>query len=253
LNSTVPLLEVRALEKSFGGVHAVRSVDLDVEEGEILGLIGPNGAGKTTFFGLISGFIAPDAGAVRFDGQLIVGLRPDQLCRRGLVRTFQIVKPFGQLSVLQNVMVGALNRTASGAEARARALEVIELVGLRSVWSRPAAMLTLANRKRLEVARALAAGPRLLLLDEVLAGLNPTEVAEAVRMIRRINADGVTIVMIEHVMSAIMSLSQRVAVLNYGEKIAEGVPQTVAHDPRVLDAYLGNEFSSEILNGETDR
>jgi branched-chain amino acid transport system ATP-binding protein len=237
-----PLLEVTAISKRFGGLVAVRDLSLEVARGEVLGLIGPNGAGKTTVFHLISGFLAPDTGLVRFDGHPLAGLKPHAICDLGLVRTFQIVRPFPHLSVLDNVRVGALARRPRMAEARARALEVIDQVGLRAKAEQRAGGLTLAERKRLELARALATEPTLLLLDEVMAGLNATETAAIVGLIRRINEGGVSILLIEHNMKAVMALSHRIAVLSFGEKIVEGTPAVVANHPRVIEAYLGEEY-----------
>jgi branched-chain amino acid transport system ATP-binding protein len=235
----VPLLAVERVDKRFGGLQALAGVSLEVAAGEIVGLIGPNGAGKTTLFHLVSGFLAPDAGTVRLGGEPTRGLRPHALCRRGLARTFQLVKPFHGLSVLENVRVGALARTGSFPEATARAREVVAFVGLAARAEVPARALTLAERKRLELARALATGPRLLLLDEVMAGLNPAETATVVELCRRINATGVAILLIEHVMRAVMALSHRIVVLSQGEVIATGAPAAVAGDRRVIEAYLG--------------
>ena len=245
------LLDVVSVEKRFGGLQALAGASLTVESGEIVGLIGPNGAGKTTLFHLISGFVVPDAGVVRLDGEPTLGLPPHQLCRRGLVRTFQIVKPFHGLTVLENVRVGALARTSGFAAATARAREVVAFVGLEAKAARPARALTLAERKRLEPARALATGPRLLLLDEVMAGLNPTETERIVELCRRINGRGIAILLIEHVMRAVMALSHRVVVLNQGEVIATGPPAAIAGDRRVIDAYLGEEWDREA--GERGR
>jgi len=236
------LLKVENVTKSFGGLMALRGVSFEVQEGEILGLIGPNGAGKTTLFNVISGFYRPDQGQVIFDGQIISRLKPYDICRRGLVRTFQVVKPFGNLTVLQNVMVGSFLHTARPAEAEERALDVLNFVGLYHARDKVAKSLTISDRKRLEVARALAACPRMLLLDEVMAGLNPAELGEFLRLIGRIRESGVTLLVIEHIMAAIMTISERIIVLHHGEKIAEGPPQEVARDKRVIDAYLGEEY-----------
>jgi branched-chain amino acid transport system ATP-binding protein len=220
----------------------VQSVSFDVPEGDIVGLIGPNGAGKTTCFNLIAGVYKPNEGEVRFAGQRIDGSRSDQICRAGVARTFQIVKPFAGLSVLENVIVGALNAKSGVAEARVQAEDVIHKLGLWSKRDQAASALTLPERKRLEVARALATGPRILLLDEVMAGLRPTEMDAMVALFKELNATtGLTILLIEHVMRAVMTLSKKIVVLNYGQVIAAGTPAEVARDPHVLECYLGEE------------
>ena len=237
------LLEVRGLSKRFGGLMAVRDVEFTLAAGDLVGLIGPNGAGKTTLFSLLSGFLAPDAGEVRFDGMPLDGLTPERRCRLGLTRTFQLVKPFANLTVEENVMVGAFARTRAPHEARAEAARVLALTGLAPVAQARARTLPVEQRKRLEVARALATRPRVLLLDEVFAGLNPTEINGMVEFLGRLHAEGMTLLVIEHVMAVIMRVSERVIVLHHGEKIAEGAPAEIVRNRRVVDAYLGEEFA----------
>jgi branched-chain amino acid transport system ATP-binding protein len=234
------MLEVRELSKSFGGLKAVDQASLDVRQGEIVGLIGPNGAGKTTLFAAIAGFLAPDAGSVAFAGKDITGLAPHRICAAGMVRTFQITQPFAKISVRENIMVGAYFRTADRRLAQREAEAVAGMVGMAGQLDQMGADLTVAGRKRLELARALATGPRLLLLDEVMAGLNPTEITEIVQVIRDIRDSGITILLIEHVMQAVTSLAERVYVLNQGRMIAEGTPAAIADNPEVIEAYLGH-------------
>ena len=236
------ILAAQNLTKSFGGLLAVSSLSFRLNPGEILGLIGPNGAGKTTVFNLLTGFMPPDAGAVHLEGNSILGLQPHKICRRGLVRTFQIVRPFMNISVLDNVLVGALARTGSVARAREHARSIIDFVGLGGVMYLEAQGLPLPLRKRLELAKALATKPKVLLLDEVMAGLNPTEVDELIDLILQVNRSGISILLIEHVMRGVMALSQRVIVINYGEMIAEGAPGEIVKNPLVIEAYLGKEF-----------
>jgi branched-chain amino acid transport system ATP-binding protein len=236
------MLELESVTKHFGGLVAVKAVSLTVTADEIVGIIGPNGAGKTTLFNVISGFFAPDAGRVRFDGRDVTGLPPHRICALGLTRTFQLVKPFGHLSVLDNIMIGALTRIDSVAEARRDAQRVTAQCRLEAFADSLAASLPIGLRKRLEVARALATRPRLLLLDEVMSGLNPTELVEMLALLRQIHAAGTALIVIEHIMAAMMRLAQRIVVLHHGEKIAEGRPEEIARDPQVVDAYLGEEF-----------
>ena len=236
------ILEVARLNKHFGGLSACTNVDFHVEQGEILGLIGPNGAGKTTIFNLISGALTPDSGIIAFKGQDIAGLKPHEITRMGIGRTFQSVKIFSKMSVFENVLLGhqfgkAKPSNNKGAkEGTERILEFVELSGMRDAR---AVDLILANQKRLEVARALATEPELLLLDEVMAGLNPTEVAQAMELVKRIRERGLTILMIEHVMKAIMSICDRIVVLHHGEKIAEGSPEDISKNKTVIEVYLG--------------
>ena len=236
------LLEVVGISKSFSGLRALENVSFLVPEGSIIGLIGPNGAGKTTCFNVIAGVTQADAGEVRLAGTRIDGWRPDQVCRAGIGRTFQLVKPFAGLSVMENVVVGALNACASVRAAKVKAGDIIEQLGLAEKRRNVAASLTLPERKRLEVARALATGPRLLMLDEVMAGLRPTETDHMVALFRALNANmGVTILLIEHVMRAVMALSSGLIVLNHGQVIAAGPPAEVTRNPAVLECYLGEE------------
>ena len=236
------LLELAHVSKSFSGLRAVEDVSFAVPEGQIVGLIGPNGAGKTTCFNVVAGVYRPDAGEVRFAGKRIDGWRPDQICRAGVGRTFQLVKPFVGLSVMENVIVGALNASTNVREAREKSRRIIEQLGLAAKRDQAASSLTLPERKCLEVARALATGPRILLLDEVMAGLRPTEMDHMVSLFRELNTKlGLTILLIEHVMRAVMALSSRIVVLHHGEVIAVGTPAEVTRNPAVLECYLGGE------------
>jgi branched-chain amino acid transport system ATP-binding protein len=236
------LLALDRVTKRFGGLTAVRDVSLEVRTGDLVGIIGPNGAGKTTLFNVIAGYYRPDEGRVLFDGSDITGQPAHDVCRRGLTRTFQIMKPFGNLSVLDNVMIGALTRVSRVRDARLAAEQVVATCGLGPHAEARAKALPIGLRKRLEVARALATRPRLLLLDEVMSGLNPSELAGMIDLVRRLHGEGVTLIVIEHIMAAMMRLAQRIVVLHHGERIAEGTPQQVAGDRRVVDAYLGEEF-----------
>ena len=236
------ILEGERVTKYFGGLAAISNVDFHVDQGEIVGLIGPNGAGKTTLFNLISAAITLNSGVIRFKDRKISGLKAYQICRTGVARTFQSVKVFGNMPVLGNVLLGSFFGTSTGmssADATREAMESLEFVGLSAMRGTPAKDLTLANQKRLEVARALATRPELLLLDELIAGLNATETAQAMELVTKIRDRGITILMIEHVMKAIMSVCNRIMVLHHGEKIAEGTPGEIANNQTVIEVYLG--------------
>ncbi len=233
------LLELTNVSKRFGGLMAVDGVSFQLEEGQILGLIGPNGAGKTTIFNLVNGYFRPTTGQIALRGERIDGLKPHQVCRRGLARTFQVVKPLARLTVLENVMASAFARTQKRDTAREIALEATAFTEMEEWRDRSAGSLPLGMRKRLEMARALATRPEILLLDENFAGLNPAEVDKTIEIVKKIHASGVTILIIEHNMRVIMAVSHRIICINYGEKIAEGTPREVADNQKVIDAYLG--------------
>jgi len=238
----MPILEGEGVTKHFGGLAAVSGVDFSVGQGEVVGLIGPNGAGKTTLFNLISGALVPKPGSIRFNGQNITGLKPHKICRMGVARTFQSVKVFANMPALENVLLGSLFGCSTGmssADATREATDLLEFMGLSAVSAIPARDLTLGNQKRLEVARALATKPELLLLDELMAGLNHTEVAQAMELVTRIREQGITVFMIEHVMKAIMSVCDRIIVLHHGEKLAEGTPREITASKTVIEVYLG--------------
>ena len=235
-----PLLNVSGLCKHFGGLSANEDVSFAVARGEIVGLIGPNGAGKTTLFNCLAGFYAPSAGSIEFDGELLTHLTPERAAKRGIARTFQIVRTFASMTACENVMVGAMIRSKRVAEARSLATDTLAFVGLSERATAIAGTMTVAEQRRLEVARALATGPKLLLLDEVMAGLNPTEVREAVDLVLRIRDRDIACVIVEHVMEAIMPIAHRIVVLDAGRKIADGPPDVIARDPEVLAAYLGD-------------
>lgn len=245
------LLELRNVSRRFGGLNAVNNVSFTVAEGEVLGLIGPNGAGKTTLINLITAVHPATGGSVHFDGRDITRMRPYQIARLGLARTFQVVQPFPKMTVLENVAAGAMfaGKADSLRDAFAQAREHLVFTGLSESAEKPAATLTLAQRKRLEVAKSLAMKPQLLMLDEVNAGLNPAEIDEALRMIRKVAEQGVTIIVIEHLMKVVLSISQRIVVLHHGQLIAEGEPNAVLRDARVIEAYLGSKFVAAHAGG----
>jgi branched-chain amino acid transport system ATP-binding protein len=233
-------LVIQKMSKRFGGLRAVQEVSFSVKRGETVALIGPNGAGKTTSFNLITGFHRPDSGSITAFGREIVGLRPHDVCAHGLARTFQVAKPFGAMTVQANVMTGAFLRNRNVEAARERASEVIEFVGLSAKEQTPARDLTTIDQRRLEMARALATQPQILLLDEVMAGLNPSEIDQAIALIRKLSERGLTIVIVEHVMRAIMAVARHIVVLDHGQKIAEGSPKEIVENPEVVRAYLGS-------------
>ena len=237
------LFEVRNLVKYFGGLAAVNNVSFQVEKGEIFGLIGPNGSGKTTIFNLISNYHPVSSGSVHFEGRDITGLKTHKICNLGLSRTFQVVKPLGRLTVLDNVIAAAFSKAATKHEARDTALETLEFCGLMHRKDVLAKSLPIGERKRLEITRAMATKPKLLLLDETAAGLNPSELDAAIELIKKIREKGVTIIIVEHIMRVIMTISDRIHAINFGQTIAEGTPQEVADNPAVIEAYLGEEYA----------
>ncbi|MCY9669224.1 ABC transporter ATP-binding protein [Paenibacillus alginolyticus] len=238
-----PILEVKNISKRFRGLLAVNDLSFHVNKGEILGVIGPNGAGKSTTFNLITGVYTSDTGEVKLNGQNITGLSPNVICKKGLSRTFQVTRPFGDMSVLQNVMVGAFLNTSNMLRAEQEAMEMVEFVGLGDKVHSVARTLSIIDQRRLEFARSLATKPTLLLLDEALAGLNSIEVEEAIKLIWKVKEAGVTLVVIEHVMKVINTISDRVVVLNFGSMLAQGVPKEVMNNPAVIEAYLGKGFT----------
>jgi branched-chain amino acid transport system ATP-binding protein len=236
------ILNVKNLTMKFGSLTAVDDVSLSVRKGEIIGLIGPNGAGKTTFFNCLTGYLTPQNGAVQFDGHLIAGLRPNRICRLGLARTFQIVQVFREMTTWENVIVGAFCRTANSAEAHQETMDILKFTGLYEKKDSLVGNLTIADHKRLEISKALATKPNLLMLDEAMAGLNATETIGAIELIKKIHDRGITLIVVEHVMEVIMSLSERVVVFDSGKKIAEDVPEEIVKNPRVIKAYLGETY-----------
>jgi branched-chain amino acid transport system ATP-binding protein len=236
------ILNVKNLTMKFGSLAAVDDVSLSVGKGEIIGLIGPNGAGKTTFFNCLTGYLTPQNGAVQFDGHPITGMRPNRICRLGLARTFQIVQVFREMATWENVIVGAFCRTANSAEAYQETMEILKFTGLYEKKDSLVGNLTIADHKRLEISKALATKPHLLMLDEAMAGLNATETIEAVQLIKKIRDRGITLIVVEHVMEVIMSISERVVVFDSGKKIAEDVPDKIVKNPRVIEAYLGEAY-----------
>lgn len=236
------LLAIETLSKSFGGLMANRDVDISIDQGEVVGLIGPNGAGKTTLFNCVAGFYRPDSGRVLFGEEDITGWPPEKICRLGIARTFQIVRSFNNMTVLDNVMVGAFLHHSRRNDARAKALEVLRFTGLAARQDDLAGNLTIADKKRLELTRALATEPKLIMLDEAMAGLTPRETQEAVELVDAIHEQGITIFLVEHVMEVVMPISDRIVVLEYGKKIAEGNPADIAQNARVISAYLGESY-----------
>jgi len=237
------MLEVKNLTKFFGGLGAVRELSFRVEKGQIFGLIGPNGAGKTTVFNLINGFYPPTSGEILFKGKPITGLKPNAICKKGIARTFQVVKPLSRMTVLENVMASAFCRVNSIKKAQEEALKTLDFCGLTHRKDYLARSLTIGDRKRLEITRAMATHPEVILLDETAAGLNPTELEDAIALIRKIREQGVTILIVEHIMKVIMSISDRIHAINYGQTIAEGTPQEVASNKAVIEAYLGEAYA----------
>jgi branched-chain amino acid transport system ATP-binding protein len=249
------MLEVAGLSRHFGGVRAVSDLWFTVSQGEFLGVIGPNGAGKTTLLNLVTGYLRPSAGMIRFEQQQIQGLPPYRICKLGIGRTFQVVRPFGEMSVEDNLMVGALfasGKRVSMAQAAANVERPLELTGLLHKRHRPAAQLSIGEKKKLELARALAVGAKLLLLDEVMGGLTRPEVRDLIATLRRVHASGVTILMIEHIVEAILALSQRVLVLNFGQKLFEGTPREVIEHPAVIESYLGRPLDKSLHIGHAE-
>jgi len=236
------ILKVKNLTMKFGSLAAVDDVSLSVRKGEIIGLIGPNGAGKTTFFNCLTGYLTPQNGAVQFDGRPITGMLPNRICRLGLARTFQIVQVFREMRTWENVIIGAFCRTANSAEAYRETVEILKFTGLYGKKDSLVGNLTIADHKRLEISKALATQPHLLMLDEAMAGLNATETIEAIELIKKIRGRGITLIVVEHVMEVIMSISERVVVFDSGRKIAEDTPEKIVKNPRVIEAYLGEAY-----------
>jgi branched-chain amino acid transport system ATP-binding protein len=236
-----PMLEVTNLTRHFGGLTAVDDLSFTMEQGEIVGLIGPNGAGKTTCFNMVSGALRPSSGTIAFKGRTINGMKAHEVCKLGVTRTFQVVQPFPEMTALENVMIGSFVRYGTTSHAREKAAKVLETIGMESKAMTMGRDLTLLELKRLEIGKALATEPELLLLDEVAAGLTPVEIDDILTLVRKLNSEGMTLLVVEHVMKVIMSLSDRIVVLNFGSQIAEGTPAEIAKDPAVLDAYLGEE------------